>query len=118
MTFAIARYALVSIVAIALVAWLLSLALSGQSAGASSAILVSATVAAVVQVAAFVVTKSMASKNIVAAWGAGALVRLLTLFVYALLAVKVLSLPPVPALISLAAFFFLTTLLEPIFLRR
>jgi hypothetical protein len=43
---------------------------------------------------------------------------MLTLFVYALLAVKVLGLPAVPALISLAVFLFLSTLLEPLFLRR
>jgi hypothetical protein len=45
-------------------------------------------------------------------------VRFLTLFIYALLAVKVLGLAPVPALLSLAVFFFLSTLLEPLFLRR
>jgi hypothetical protein len=116
MTPAITRYALVIVVTIAFVAWLLTLALSG--AGASSAIAISAMVAAVVQIAAFAVTKSMAPKNVIAAWGAGSLVRLVTLFVYALLAVKVLALPPVPALISLAVFFFLSTLLEPVFLRR
>jgi hypothetical protein len=115
MTLAITRYALVILVTIGFVAWLLTLAISG--AGASSAIGISAAVAAVVQIAAFAVAKTMAPKNIIAAWGAGALVRLLTLFVYALLAVKVLALPPVPALISLVTFFFLSTLLEPVFLR-
>ena len=115
MTHALTRYALVVVGAIALVAWLLTLTMTG--AGASSAIGVSALVAAVIQIAAFAVTKGMASKNIIAAWGAGALVRLITLFVYALLAVKVLALPAVPALISLVVFFFLSTLLEPVFLR-
>jgi hypothetical protein len=72
----------------------------------------------VVQIAAFAVTARMAPKNVIAAWGAGALARMLTLFVYALLAVKVFGLPAVPALISLAVFLFLSTLLEPLFLRR
>ena len=63
-------------------------------------------------------TKSMMTRNVMAGWGAGSLVRFLTLFVYGLLAVKVLGLAPVPALISLVLFFFLSTLLEPLFLRR
>ena len=116
MNHAVTRYALITVGAIALVAWALSFSMTG--AGASSAIGISAMVAAVVQIGAFAVTKGWASKNIVAAWGAGALVRLLTLFVYAFLAVKVLALPAVPALISLVVFFFLSTLLEPVFLRR
>jgi hypothetical protein len=112
MTLAVGRYALVIVAAIAIVAWMLTLALSGP--GATSAIGTSAIVAAVVQVAAFAVTKSMIPRNVIAGWGVGSLVRFLTLFVYALLAVKVLGL----ALISLAVFFFLSTLLEPLFLRR
>lgn len=116
MTHAISRYALVTIGLIALVAWPLTLALTGV--GAASAIGISATVAVVVQIAAFAVTTMMAPKNVIAAWGAGALARMLTLFVYALVAVKVLGLPAVPALISLAIFLFLSTLLEPLFLRR
>ena len=116
MTHAISRYALVTIAVIAIVGWLLTLALT--DAGAASAIGISATVAIVVQIAAFAITTMMAPKNIIAAWGAGALARMLTLFVYALLAIRVLGLPAVPALISLAVFLFLSTLLEPLFLRR
>ena len=116
MTSAVARFAFATVAAIAVVAWLLTLTMTGTNA--SSAIGLSALVAAVVQIAAFAVTRSMASRNIVAAWGAGAVVRMLTLFAYGFLAVKVLDLPPVPALISLVVFFFLSTLLEPVFLRR
>lgn len=116
MTLAVTRYAAVMLATIALVGWLLTMALGG--AGATSAIGLSAMVAAVVQIAAFAVTKSMIGRNVIAAWGAGSLVRFLALFVYGLLAIEVLGLPPVPALISLAVFFFLSTLLEPLFLRR
>ena len=116
MTHAISRYALVTIALVAIAAWLLTFALT--DAGGASAIFISATVAIVVQIAAFAVTARMAPKNVIAAWGAGALARMLTLFVYALLAVRVLGLPAVPALISLAVFLFLSTLLEPLFLRR
>lgn len=116
MTHAISRYAIVTIALVAISAWMLTLALTG--AGASSAIGISATVAVIVQIAAFAATKRMAPANIVAAWGMGALVRMLTLFVYALLAVKVFGLPPVPTLLSFAVFLLLSTLLEPLFLRR
>jgi hypothetical protein len=116
MTQVIGRYALVMLVTIALVAWGLTLAIDG--AGAMPAIAISAAVAAIVQISAFAVTRSMISRNVVAAWGAGALVRFLTLVVYGLVAVKVLALPAMPALLSLVLFFFLSTLLEPLFLRR
>jgi hypothetical protein len=116
MTQAIGRYALVTLLTIALASWALTVAING--AGATSAIAISAAVAAIVQISAFAITRSMISQNVVAAWGAGALVRLLTLIVYGLLAVKVLALPAMPALLSLVLFFFLATLLEPLFLRR
>jgi len=116
MTHAISRYAVVTIAMVAVAAWVLTLALT--DAGAASAIGISAAVAVVVQIGAFAVTRMMAPANIIAAWGAGALARMLTLFVYALLAVKVFGLPPVPTLISFAVFLFLSTLLEPLFLRR
>lgn len=116
MTHAVARYAFVMAATIALVAWILTFALTGP--GATSAITLSAGVAAIVQIAAFTITRAMMTHNVIAGWGAGALVRFLTLFIYGLLAVKVIGLAPVPALISLVLFFFLSTLLEPLFLRR
>ena len=108
-------YTTLMVAIVALTGWLLTRAFPG--AGNMAAIRTSAIVAIVVQVAAFGVTKSLAASNVIAAWGAGALVRFLTLVVYALLAVKVLGLAPVAALISIAVFFFLSTLLEPLFLR-
>ncbi|HEX4470072.1 MAG TPA: hypothetical protein VH080_11085 [Gemmatimonadaceae bacterium] len=116
MTYAVARYAFVMAATIALVAWILTFALTGP--GATSAITLSAGVAAIVQIAAFAITRAMMTHNVIAGWGAGSLVRFLTLFIYGLLAVKVIGLAPVPALISLVLFFFLSTLLEPLFLRR
>jgi hypothetical protein len=108
-------YAACTVAIVGIVAWLLTLGFRG--AGDAAAIRTSALVAVVVQVAAFAVTKLMAATNMMAAWGAGALVRFVTLVVYALLAVKVLGLPPAAALLSIAVFFFLSTLLEPLFLR-
>lgn len=116
MTRAIARYSFVMLATIALVAWLLTFALSGP--GATSAIVLSAGIAAIVQIAAFAITRAMMPQNVIAGWGAGALVRFLTLAIYGLLVVRVLGLAPVPALVSIAVFFFLSMLLEPVFLRR
>jgi hypothetical protein len=49
-------------------------------------------------------------------WGAGAVVRLLSLILYGLVAKKLLGLPVEPALFSLATFFFATMLAEPLML--
>ena len=109
------RYAMVTIAIVAVVGWLLTRAFHG--ANDAAAIRTSAIVAVAVQLAAFGLTKSLAGTNVMAAWGAGALVRFVSLVLYALLAVKVLGLAPVAALLSIAVFFFLSTLLEPLFLR-
>ena len=49
-------------------------------------------------------------------WGVGAVVRMLSLMLYGLVATKLIGLPPAPALVSLAAFFFATMLVEPLML--
>jgi hypothetical protein len=116
MTQALGRYALVMAATVAAAGWLLTFALSGNGAG--TAILISAFVAAAVQIGAFAITRSMLPTNLVAAWGAGSLVRFVALVVYALVAVKVIALPALPALLSLFVFLFLSMLLEPLFLRR
>jgi hypothetical protein len=116
MTHSVGRYALVMAATVAAAAWLLTLVLGGSGAG--GAIVISAVVAAVVQLGAFTLTRSLLPTNMVAAWGAGALLRFLALVSYALIAIKVVGLPPLPALLSLFVFFFLSMLLEPLFLRR
>lgn len=116
MTRSILTYALLTVAVVAVAGWLLTLGFHG--ARDAAAVRLSAAVAVLVQVAAFAVARLWATRNVVAAWGAGALLRLLTLMVYALLAVKVLALPAVAALVSIVLFFFLSTLLEPLLLRR
>jgi hypothetical protein len=111
-----AVYAVAAIASIMATAWLLTLGFTGP--GDAAAIRLSAIVAIVVQLVAFAVTKAIAQRHLIAGWGAGSLLRFLTLGVFALLAVKVLGLPPVAALVSLATFLFLSTLIEPLFLRR
>jgi hypothetical protein len=111
-----ALYALAAVALIATIGWLLTMAFPGPRD--ATAIKLSAIVAIVVQLVAFAVTKAVAQRHLIAGWGAGSLLRFLTLVVFALLAVKVLDLPPVAALVSLATFLFLSTLIEPLFLRR
>ena len=79
------------------------------------AVVVSALVAAVVQLVAFAVLRAKRS-NAFAAWGLGAMLRLAVLAVYALFAVRALGLDGAPALLSLVAFFSLSTLVEPLLL--
>jgi hypothetical protein len=111
-----ALYAATTVALIGVVGWLMTLGFAGPRDAA--AIRLSALVAIVVQLAAFTVTQALAPRHLVAGWGAGSLLRFLTLVLYALLAVKVLGVAPVAALVSLATFLFLTALIEPLFLRR
>jgi hypothetical protein len=80
------------------------------------AITVSAWVAFVVQIVTFSICKLVAQQNVIAGWGLGALLRFATVAVWALLGIKALALPPNPALLSLVTFFFVSTLIEPLFL--
>lgn len=80
--------------------------------GAGQAIVASAGVALTVQLLSFIAARAVPPRRLLAVWVAGALVRLLTLAGYGLAAVRVLGFPPAPALLSLATFFFVTTLAE------
>jgi hypothetical protein len=80
-------------------------------------ILMSAVLAFVVQIAAFGAIAVASRANVMTAWGVGVLVRFLVLAGYALLVVQAVGLAPAAALISLAIFFFLCTLVEPLVLR-
>jgi hypothetical protein len=82
------------------------------------AIWLSAAIAFVVQMLAFGVATVVRRDQVIVGWGLGALMRLLTLSVYALVFVNALGLPATAALVSLAVFFFLSTLVEPLLLAR
>ena len=107
---AVALYVVSAAIAIGLVAVLLSFAFSTPAD--HRALLVSAGIALVVQIAAFVVLRASTPASSMKAWGLGSVLRLVALLVYALVALKPLGLPPTAALVSLAAFFFVSTLLE------
>lgn len=106
----------VSAVAIVLAAWVCTFFFPGQAA--RTAIVTSAGVAFTVQLLTFGIVRALAPANLMAGWGAGMLVRLATLVLHGFLGARILGQPMDAALVSLAAFFFLTTLIEPFFLPR
>ncbi len=95
--------------------WVLTLVYPGDAA--RRAVLASGVVAVVVQLAAFAIARRAAVRqNAVAGWGLGALLRMAVLALYALVVVQALGLASVPAMVSLAVFFFVSTLVEPLLL--
>jgi hypothetical protein len=108
-------FAATTVALIALSGWAMTLAFHGI--GDSLAIRTSAVVAAAVQIGAYPVVRRLASQNPMLGWGVGSLVRLVSLIVYALVAESSLHLPLAAALLSLLAFYFLSMLIEPLFLR-
>jgi hypothetical protein len=111
----VATFAAVSVAMIGLAAWVITLVV--KTPGAAAAIWTSAAVALVVQVASFSFTRFTQPVNVVAGWGSGMLVRFIVLVVYGVVGARALGVALTPALLSLAGFFFLTTLVEPVFLK-
>ena len=70
-----------------------------------------------VQLVAFLVARAMARRNVIAGWGLGVAVRFAALAVFALAIAPRFDLPLAAGLIGLAAFLFLSTLVEPLFLK-
>jgi hypothetical protein len=100
---------------VALSGLLLSLIFRGP--GDATALITSAVLAIVVQVAAYPAIRRISRRNFMLGWGAGSLVRFLSLAIYALLCATMLHLPLPAALLSLAVFYFLSMVVEPLFLR-
>jgi hypothetical protein len=82
------------------------------------AIVMSAGVAFTVQCLTFGVALALVPSSLMAGWGAGILIRVFTLAIHGFVGVPLLGLRADAALLSLAAFFFLSTLIEPFFLPR
>jgi hypothetical protein len=77
------------------------------------AIVMSAVVAVVVQLFAFSMARVVGSSRFLAGWVLGVALRFVTLLAYGIVAVKGLGMPAAAALISLATFLFISTLIEP-----
>lgn len=82
------------------------------------AVLASAGLAFVVQMIAFTVARLLQPRHLVLGWGLGSVLRLITLVLFAVVVARLWRAPLTPALLSFAAFLFVTTVVEPIFLRR
>ena len=79
---------------------------------------IAAGVAFVVQMVTFQIARIAARKqNVIAGWGIGVALRFVALTIFALVAVPRLGLPLAPALVGLAMFLFVSTLIEPLFLK-
>lgn len=81
-------------------------------------VLVAAGVAFGVQLIAFAIARHLQAANLFLGWGLGSLLRLVTLALFALIVARLWRAPLTPALLSLAGFLFLTTVVEPLFLKR
>ena len=111
----LAIYAIVSAVLVVAAAWVLTIAF--PTPADRHAIVVSAEIAYVVQFCSFLIARAFVPTNVVAGWGLGMLIRFAVLALYALVFAKALGLPLTSALVSLAAFFFVSTLLDPVLLK-
>ena len=97
-------------------AWGLAMLLFADPA-VRRALIVAALIAFFVQLIAFLIARMMAArKNVMAGWGIGVALRFAALFIFALVAVPRLGLPLSASLLGLAAFLFVSTLIEPLFL--
>jgi hypothetical protein len=76
----------------------------------------SAWLAVIVQTFTFAVARLVARQQVIAGWGLGVLLRFASVAFWALLGIKALGLVAGPALLSLVVFYFLSTLVEPLFL--
>jgi hypothetical protein len=113
---ATALFGAVAVVVIALLAWVMTLVWPAPAA--RQAVLVSGVVALVVQLFAFAVVRLAPPAQSMAAWGIGVLLRLVVLMGYALVVPGAMGAPLAPALVSLVTFFFVTSLVEPLLLKR
>jgi len=83
---------------------------------AVDAVRASAWLAFIVQSFTFLIARLVARQNVIAGRGLGVLLRFASVAFWALLGIKALGLVSGPALISLVVFYFLSTLVEPLFL--
>lgn len=111
---AAALFAAATVVIVGVAGWVFTRVY--PTAEGERAVLTSAVVAVVVQLFGFLILLLARKSNPIGAWGLGALLRMGVLAVYALVVVQMLGLAAAPALLSLATFFFLSTLVEPLLL--
>lgn len=110
-----AAFFAVSMVAVAVIVFVMSAVWSEPVP--RTAIEAGAGVALVTQMFSFAVARSSAPANTLVGWGIGMFLRLVVLVGWGFVAPRALGLPLLPAMLSLATCFFVTTVVEPIFLK-
>jgi len=111
----IARFGVVSLVIIVVIAFVMATAWSDPRS--RSAIWASGAVALVTQLFTFAVARLSAPANVLAGWGLGVLLRLVVLVGWGFVAPRAIGFPLMPAMVALAACLFVTSVVEPIFLK-
>ena len=105
----------VTIAVAGLGAWIITRVVPGADVARS--VWASAVTVMVVQALAFSLVRMMQPVNVIAGWGLGMMLRLIALVAFGFFGVKALGLSMEPALLSMAGFFFVTTVIEPVFLK-
>lgn len=108
-------YALSCVVIVALLG---AIAWAFVDSSGRGALLASAGLAVVVQMVAFTIAVLLRRKHMLLGWGLGSMLRFVVLVIYAVVVTKVWRVPPAPALLSLVGFLFVTTVVEPVFLKQ
>lgn len=108
---AVAVYAAISLAILVVGSWVFGVVYPEPEA--RRAVHLSAAIAFVVQIAGFLAARYTRGTNPFAGWGMAMLLRFATLALYGFLVVERLGLPSAAALLSLATFFFVSTLVEP-----
>lgn len=85
-------------------------------AAAADAVRASAWLAVIVQTFTFAIARLVARQQVIAGWGLGVMLRFASVAFWAFLGIKALGLVEGPALLSLVVFYFVSTLVEPLFL--
>jgi hypothetical protein len=81
-------------------------------------VMISAGLAVVIQLLAFAVARLLQRRHLLLGWGLGSVLRLVALVLYAVVVARLGRASLTPALLSFVAFLFITTVVEPVFLRR
>lgn len=87
-----------------------------RAPGDLKAVVTAGWVALGVQLLTFAIVRLAGREQVIAAWGLGVLVRFAVVALWGFLLVPALGLPATPALIALVAYFFVSTVVEPLFL--
>jgi hypothetical protein len=112
---ALLRFAVTCVPALGLAAFALRALYPG--AESQHAVMVSLWIALPLQLITFAIARLVSREQIMTAWGIGMLLRFATLAAHGFVGITALQLPSGPALISLAVFLFVSSLLEPLFLK-